>query len=232
MSTGLVIASKANLALVQGEFSIDILVRAADTVNSRLRAAIAQKDGIRLDLYEIIDLRMLSGLIGELFSTELCKIDARLLKNPNIDGYPDLCDISAPGAAARAKALTLSNFIAYKYGGFEVKNTFGVKKAKTHIVPRETRLPKIQKALVWKAHHRKTNNLIAVQSDYIKGVPQLIAGFYSDELTEGDWTVKQQPRDGSTMTSFCQTTPAAFRKLKRGLKFFMEGIGHEQFINQ
>ena len=232
MPSDLVIATKTQLCLVQGQLSTELLARAAEVVNSKLRAAIAQRDGIRLDLYDIIDLRMLSGLIGEMFSTELCKLDKRLLKNPNIDGYPDLCDISAPGAAARANNLSLADFIAYQHGGFEVKNTFGVKKAKTHITPRDTRLPNLQKNLVWKAHHRETNNLIAVQSDYIEGVPQIIAGFYSDELTQDDWTVKQQPKAGSTMTSFCQTTPAAFAKLKKGLQFYLKGVGHEQFLSQ
>ena len=166
-----------------------------------------------------------------MLSTEICKLEKRLYKNPNIDGYPDLCDISRPGTAALVKTLSLSNFLSYDDGGFEVKNTFGVKKQNTHIAAREVRLLKIQKRLVWKAHHRETNNLIAIHSDYIDGIPQIIAGFFSDKLTEVDWTAKQQPKDGSTMTSFCQTTPEAFEKLKSGLNFYMKDIGYEPFIN-
>lgn len=232
MPTKLSIASEGGLSLRCGTIPIALLAEAAENVNAKLRSAIAPKSEIHLDLYEIIDLRMLSGLMGEMFSTEVCRLDRRILKNPNIDGYPDLCDISKPGQREKIEKFNMDRFLAYDDGGFEVKNTFGVKKANTHITPRTTRLQKIQKTLVWKAHHRETNHIIAIHSDYVDRIPQIIAGFYSDELTENDWTVKQQPKEGSTMTSFCQTTPSAFVKLKRGLKFYMQGIGHEQFLSQ
>jgi hypothetical protein len=216
--------------LCSGKVNVSLLAEAANNVNLRLRNAVASTGKVRLDLYEIIDLRMLSGLIGEMFSTEVSKLDNRVIKNPNIDGYPDLCDISKDGKATAIQKYALSEFLAYDDGGFEVKNTFGVKKSKTHIAQCESRIIKIQKKLVWKAHHRETNHLIAIHSDYVNKVPQIIAAFYSDQLDESDWTIKQQPKEGSTMTSFCQTTPSAFLKLKNGLKFYMDGIGYEQFL--
>ncbi len=230
MSSKLRIVSAEDLQLCNGKVSISLLAEAASNVNMRLRAAVASTGKIRLDLYEIIDLRMLSGLMGEMFSTEVSKNENRLIKNPNIDGYPDLCDVSKPGKKSAVNSYSINSFLAYDDGGFEVKNTFGVKKSNTHIAQGECRLTKIQKKLVWKAHHRETNNLIAIHSDYVNKVPQIIAAFYTDMLEESDWTVKQQPKEGSTMTSFCQTTPSAFLKLKNGLMFFMEGIGHEQFL--
>jgi len=230
MPNTLHICSQTSLPLQSGSISIDVFVKAATNVNERLRAATATTGKVKLDLYEIIDLRMLSGLMGEMFSAEVCRLDDRLMKNPNIDGYPDLCDVSMPGQRERVAKLSLEKFLAYEHGGFEVKNTFGVKKSNTHILARASRIQRIQKKLVWKAHHRETNNLFAIHSDYVDSIPQVVAGFYSDNLTEDDWTVKQQPKDGSTMTSFCQTTPSAFEKLKAGLKFYMQGIGHEQFI--
>ena len=94
-----------------------------------LAGAVASKGKVKLDLYEIIDLRMLSGLMGEMFSTEVSKLENRLIKNPNIDGYPDLCDVSKPGKKTAINSYSISSFLAYDDGGFEVKNTFGVKKS-------------------------------------------------------------------------------------------------------
>ncbi len=218
------------ISLINGDIEVELLMQAATNVNRKLTAALNGINGVDLDLYEIIDLRMLSGLMGEMFTNEISKLDCRLIKNPNIDGYPDLCDISRNGQAEAVKYFSLNDFIAYCDGGLEVKNTFGLKKANTHIIARESRISNIQNKLVWKAHHRQTNNLLAIHSDYVKRIPQIIAVFYSDQLTTDDWTVKQQPKVGSTMTSFCQTTPNAFLKLKQGLQFYMDDIQYEQFI--
>ena len=230
MSTRIRVVPHGALTLRSGTIATDLLAEAAIRVNSRLSSILSSTGTVRLDLYEIIDLRMLSGLIGEMFSVELSRLDGRLLKNPNIDGYPDLCDISKPGKQEMVNSYSMDQFIAYDDGGFEVKNTFGMKKQNKYIAPRKTRLHDIQRKLVWKAHHRKTNHLIAIHSDYIDKIPQIIAGFYSDNLTETDWTEKQQPKEGSTMTSFCQTTQSAFEKLKSGLIFQIEGIDYANFI--
>ncbi len=205
--------SKTPIPLINGSLLPSTLTAAAVEVNSRL---VGSQQAVRdvLDLYDIIDLRMLSGLIGELFSTAASHADHRLSKNPNIDGYPDLCDMSG-----RRRTYSMSDYIAFPDGGLEVKNTFGVKRAGGDIGPRQTRAGLIQRQLVWKAHHRTTNNLVALRSDYIAGVPQIVAGYFSSDLVPDDWTEKQQPKEGSTMTSFCQTRPSAFEKLRKGPLF-------------
>lgn len=207
------------IRLIATEVALSSFVKAAELVNERLRNANNPHFATTLDLFDIIDLRMLSGLMGEMFALELAKLDSNLIKNPNIDGYPDLCDVSVEGSQNVFNNASSDFFIDYPSGGLEVKNTFGVKKSGISIEPRKERKDKIQKTLVWKAHHRKTNRLVALHSDYIDRVPQIISAYFSDELLEEDWTVKQQPKEGSTMTSFCQTTPRAFAKLKSGLIF-------------
>jgi len=207
------------------------LAIAADLVNNALKTAGSPVDGLTLDLYDVIDLRMLSGLIGEMFVSELCRICPALTKNPNIDGYPDLLDVSTEMSKAAIKTLRQEDYLRYPFGGLEVKNTFGVKKSKAEIPHRHTRLSNIQKTLVWKAHHRDTNNLIGLQSDYIDTIPQIVALFYSNTLEPSDWTIKQQPREGSTMTSFCQTQNSAFRKMREGIQCYRGGIGLEDFLS-
>lgn len=212
------------LHLLNASVAIETLLQAAEIVNHRLRDANSFQNKVKLDLFDVIDLRMLSGLMGEMFSLEVSKLESNLIKNPNIDGYPDLCDVSPHNANEMINNKDPGFFIEYPYGGLEVKNTFGVKKSGVDIKPREPRSGKIQRTLIWKAHHQKTNNLIALQSDYVSGIPQIIAAFFSDDLLEEDWSVKKQPKIGSTMTSFSQTRPSAFAKLKAGKIFCSQFI--------
>jgi hypothetical protein len=206
------------------------IVTAINSVNDSLQEASLPLEGISLKLYDIIDLRMLSGLIGEMFVSELCSVLPFLKKNPNIDGYPDLLDVSSSEARDAIPTLSSDSFIKFPFGGLEVKNTFGVKKSKTDIPHRQSRLQRIQPVLVWKAHHRETNNLIALHCDYVNSVPQIIAAFFADNLDPSDWTEKQQPKEGSTMTSFCQTQKTAFQKLKAGLRCYRPNIGLENYL--
>jgi hypothetical protein len=206
------------------------ILQAVAAVNAALSRANEPIEDISFQLYDVIDLRMLSGLIGEMFVDEICDIHDFLRKNPNIDGYPDLLDLSTTSARQLADTTAIRQFLSFSHGGLEVKNTFGVKKAKTQIPPRATRLGKLKPTLVWKAHHQQTNDLVALQSDYVDRVPQIVAVFYSKDLTPADWTLKQEPRAGSTMTSFCQTRRSAFEKLRRGLRLYRVGFGLESFL--
>ena len=197
------------IRLNSGELSIDTISAAVSTVNDQLHR-VQQKQRYALDVFDVIDLRMLSGFIGELFVTSLSTSDPRLQRNPNIDGYPDLCDVSH-----NPQALVPADCLHYEFGGIEVKNTFGLKKSGTALHAREARRGRIQNRLIWKAHHRRTNHLLALQSDFVDRVPQIVSAFFSSELEPDDWTEKQNPKSGSTMTSFCQTRRSAFDKLQR-----------------
>ncbi len=225
------IVNPQKISYFNGDLSTNLIVEAALKVNKKLASAqLDTAEEVPLDIYDIIDLRMLSGLIGEMFIAELSSISqGKLLKNPDIDGYPDLCDISNI-KDNDIKNYPFNYFKAYPHGGIEVKNTFGVKKPKTDLKPRDSRLGKIQKKLVWKAHHQYTNNLLALHSDYISNIPQVIGIYYANNLTISDWTITQKPKEGSTMTSFCQTETSGFIKIKQGLICFKEGIGYEHFI--
>ena len=193
-----------------GQLDAATLLAAAERVNEQLEGS-RSKNLELLDIYDVIDLRMLSGLVGELFSAIVEQLDDRLIKNPNLDGYPDLCDVSNLSSPPSP-----DSFLHFAGGGIEVKNTFGLQRTTDPIPLRGERSARVQPRLVWKAHHQFTNRLLALQSDYIDGIPQVIAAFFADDLVPDDWTIKQQPKTGSTMTSFCATKASAFEKLKRG----------------
>ena len=43
-----------------------------------------------MNVFEVLDFRMLSGLVGRSWSPRLARHFKTLVKNPSIDGYPDL----------------------------------------------------------------------------------------------------------------------------------------------
>jgi len=184
-----------------------VLLEAATEVNDRLINADTAHAG-KLDFFDLIDMRMLSGLIGEMFVDSLASREPRLRKNPNLDGYPDLCDVSN-----KKTDLPIEAYLDFPDGGLEVKNTFGTKTSGADLAPRQTRHRSIQKRLTWKAHHQFTNHLVALQTDYIDRTPQIVRGFFANDLTTEDWSTRAEPKPGSAMTSFCQTLSSAHRKL-------------------
>jgi len=174
-----------------------------------------------LNVFEVIDFRVMSGLVGEALVSEISDSHENLEKNPNIDGYPDLLNASRPEYRRdieKWKASDMKAFVKYPYGGIEIKNTFGTKKS-TAILPNgQTRLGKINNKLDWKAHHRTTNYLLGLFSDFIDACPQIVAVMFSDRLQQSDLMEKQNPRANSAMTSFSVTTLSGWKKLRSGLK--------------
>ena len=69
----------------------------------------------------------------------------------------------------------------------------------------------------WKAHHRQTNNLLAVLWDFIDEIPTIVACFYSNNLTTDDWGKIVQPKeDGGRTTSVSIMGRTGIRKMCDG----------------
>ena len=201
---------------------IEDLQLAIGNTNDRYVEIYKKTGYLGLNFFSILDFRVLSGLIGESFSVELCSINSGFVKNPYIDGYPDLLQNSTPIMKRYFSSCQNSDFIKYKYGGLEVKNTFGTKKANSFLLIGDQRINYINKKLDWKAHHRETNYLVALLSDYVEGLPKIVALFYSDSLKREDWAAIPKPKTGSAMTSFSAINSSGFAKLKEGLKICLD----------
>ena len=216
------VINRSQITVLHGPtLDISFLANAVDQVNEKLRRLRERTESMELNVFQVIDFRMLSGLIGETLVSELSKSHPHLERNPNIDGYPDLLNAMLPEHKydiARWAASELSAFIKYPYGGIEIKNTFGTKKQQLDLPPGKPRIGKINKKLDWKAHHRYTNNLLALLSDYVDECPQIVAAMFSDTLVESDWKEKQNPAAGSTMTSFSVVERSGYDKLRSGLR--------------
>lgn len=160
-------------------------------------------------------MRNLSGLVGEYFAKSVQRHShGKVASNLHQDGYPDLLLVNTPERLAYYKTLYTdrngklyprdkSSFSPFKYGGIEVKATCGT-------TPSAGEMPKpligerrigILKSLTWKAHHRETNNLLAVYWDFIDEVPTIAGCFYRNDLTVKDWGKIVQPRRGGGRTT-------------------------------
>lgn len=206
---------------------------AVDSVNGKLRLLADTTSTIAFNIFEVLDFRMLSGMVGESLVSTLAATIASFEKNPNIDGYPDLLDASREDYRADIEAWLASEparFIAYPHGGIEVKNTFGTKKSGRELAPGEQRIDDINPKLDWKAHHRSTNSLLATFSDFVGDCPQIVAVMYADDLTEEDWAEKQNPGEGSTMTSFSVIKKSGFDKLRDGLRLCLDDQRYLAFV--
>jgi hypothetical protein len=201
--------------------SNDVL-EAINITNEKMRRLkkITEEDAV--NIFDAIDFRMLSGMLGEALITIISQTSDVLVKNPHIDGYPDLLDVSSPEKICfyqlpHSNDTPRDRFRDYTYGGIEIKNTFGVKINKQILQKGQPRISKINKKLDWKAHHENTNYLLGLYSEFIDDVPQIVAAFYSDELNSDDWKKKQNPREGSAMTSFSAIDKSGWLKMKGNL---------------
>lgn len=207
---------------------IDDIFNALLSTNKVLHKIYTETENLHLNIFEVIDFRVFSGMIGEIFSQELESINNNLIKNPFISGYPDLLQVSSKNMITYYKNCNNNDLLNFKFGGLEVKNTFGTKKSGHDTLMGDKRIYSINKKLDWKAHHRNTNFLIGLLSDYIDGIPQIVALCYCDTLTIDDWNKKQNPKGNSAMTSFSTISPTGYSKMKHGLKIC---IDKEEYLN-
>lgn len=224
-----------NLPIILSNLQVDVsdIVSAIESTNHKIYAIANSTQNFSVDIFKIIDLRTLSGAIGETFVSEMAKVCPALKKNPSIDGYPDLVQCSTPEMLTYFKEYASKDSKeAFYYGGIEVKNTFGYKKSKVELFNGEQRIDFIKKDLEWKAHHQKTNHLLGLYSDFINGYPTIVAAFYSDKLLPDDWTIKAEPKGNSAMTSFSTMQKTGFIKMLRGMLVCLDDSKYINFFTR
>lgn len=191
------------------------VVDAMNYANNALRELSETTMKFDINIFETLGMRNLSGMIGEYFARSVMKIsNGNLESNLHQDGYPDLLLVNTPQKKKYFQSLYIvdndkrypidkEHFSPFKYGGIEVKATCGSTPSAT-VVPKpligEQRVDLIN-SFDWKAHHRTTNNLLAVLWDFIDGLPTYVAAFYQDQLTIEDWGNIVQPREGGGRTT-------------------------------
>lgn len=221
--------------ITSSHFSVrmDEVLAAINSTNNKLHSISDSTRRMSLDIFKTLDLRTLSGAVGETFVGEMADICPNLRKNPSIDGYPDLVPCSNREMTAYFAAYARQDSKEpFRYGGIEIKDTFGYKKTGIDLFNGEQRIGKINKRLEWKAHHQKTNHLLGLYSDFIDGYPTIVAAFYSDTLTPDDWTVRAEPAGDSAMTSFSTLQKSGFAKMKSGIRICLDNPEYLRFFDQ
>lgn len=223
------IINNSPIVLSDTTIEISTILDAVMSTNNKLQKISNSTKNMSLDIFQVLDLRTLSGTIGETFVGELSTIFPALRKNPSIDGYPDLVQCANDKMRSYFEEYASQDSKEpFRYGGIEVKNTLGYKKGGIDLFAGEQRISRINKRLEWKAHHQKTNHLLGLFSDYVDGYPMIVAVFYSDELNTSDWSVRAEPKGDSAMTSFSTLQKSGFEKMKAGLRIC---YNHPSYLN-
>lgn len=225
------IVNNSPIVLSDCEIKVEDLLSAIHTTNANYAHLATESAKMKANIFKIMDFRMLSGMIGETFVTNLANQSQLLIKNPNMDGYPDLLQNATEEMHKHFEASDIGDFIDYKYGGIEVKNTFGYLETKKYAAKGEQRIRMIKKRLEWKAHHQKTNKLIGLMSDYIDEKPVIVGLLYSHSLSMQDWTTVARPEGDSAMTSFSTMKTTGLKKMKQGLRIMLKDDDYIQFLS-
>jgi hypothetical protein len=203
---------------------------------------------IPVDIFSILGMRNLSAFIGELYVVSLAKQSKNcFIKNPNQDGYPDLLLMDVNGQSLYQQIVNAgqlrnkAKFSSFANGGLEVKATFGDVPTPDECFRKwqiekpdmgDTRIEYLSKC-VWKAHHRVTNNLVGLLLDFQNGVPQIVAVFFSNNLTEQDWGAIAQPtEDGGRTTSVSNMNALGISKMLQNWILVKNDSRYIDFLNR
>lgn len=234
-----------NNVLIGGEIIIcnDNLLGAINFCNEAIRHLDEQTKLFDINVFEVLGMRNLSGMVGEYFAKSVERFsNGNLHSNLHQDGYPDLLlTNTAPRNNYYESLYTEIDgkkypkdkafFSPFKYGGVEVKATCGSTPPASQTPKPLIGEPRINNitSFDWKAHHRETNNLLSIFWDFIDGVPTIAACFYRNDLTINDWGKIVQPKsNGGRTTSVSIMTSTGVKKMCAG---WIAVLDSEPYIN-
>jgi len=196
-------------------------------------------------VYDLLQMRNLSAFVGAAFCQELANVSDGLLRlNPHQDGYPDLLLMDSDGqklwVELDGQHREKEPFSPFNTGGIEVKATCGDVPSARSLTAKGAGKPEIGdnridliKNLNWKAHHRETNYLIALQWDFLESVPAIVAVLYSKHLDETDWGKIVSPRaGGGRTTSVSIMTRQGVQKLAANPIVVVDDNRYKELLNR
>ncbi len=227
------ILNNDNAVIINGKTIISNtdLLQAISFCNNAIRTLDEQTKQFDINIFEVLGMRNLSGMVGEYFAKSVERFSkGNLHSNLHQDGYPDLLLTNTKKQKCYYQSLYTEShgkkypkdkslFSPFKYGGVEVKATCGSTPSAA-VTPKpligEQRIKKLN-SFDWKAHHRETNNLLSIFWDFIDEVPTVAACFYRNDLTIDDWGKIVQPKKGGgRTTSVSIMTSAGVKKMCEG----------------
>lgn len=219
------------------------IVDAIRYANSAIKALAEQTGAFDINIFELLGMRNLSGMVGEYLGKSIQKISQGALQsNLHQDGYPDLLLTNTAERKSYFDTLYTivdgkkyprdkSLFSPYRYGGIEIKATCGstpIASKKPKPLIGEQRICAVT-SFDWKAHHRTTNNLIGILWDFCDSIPTIVAAFYRNDLTIEDWGKIVQPKEnGGRTTSVSIMNSQGIAKMCEG---WIAVADDEKYIN-
>jgi transcriptional regulator with XRE-family HTH domain len=134
-------------------------------------------------LYQSIDLKTLSSIVGAVFVGDLAD-QVGAIVNPIEKGHPDII----PEDGQNASEAQLRNYPK----GLEVKVTVGNVSIGSNLQPGTPRINSLT-GITWQAHHREVKSLLGLAIDFSgskhesRYYPVITGVFYADNLTVEDW---------------------------------------------
>jgi hypothetical protein len=131
-------------------------------------------------LFEMIDYKTTSAIIGRIFCENLAK-ETKSQVNPIEKGHPDIIPKIVKG---------ISEKVLKKYPqGIEVKVTVGNVEKDSGLKPGQSRIDHLT-GISWQAHHREVDQLMGIVWDFCElsqNYPIISGVFYANNLTQNDW---------------------------------------------
>lgn len=200
----------ADLSIVRGEvFTTDWIQKGIE----KFDVTISQVSSFDVNISTILGMRNLSAFVGEVFAASLISnSNGKFKKNPHQDGYPDLLLMDSVGLRKYeelgGRLREKEPFSPFAGGGVEIKATVGSVPTPQFFAKKGMEKPDIGdqriaylKSYDWKAHHRDTNNLLAIVWDFIDGKPAICGVFYQSRLKTEHWGKIIAPKDGGGRTT-------------------------------
>lgn len=227
------ILNSQNTVSIENESLItnENLLKAINFCNEAIRTLDEQTKQFDINIFEVLGMRNLSGMVGEYFAKSVARFsNENLHSNLHQDGYPDLLRTNTSQRLKYYQSLYNEidgkkypkdkiYFSPFKYGGVEVKATCG-STPPASVIPKpligEQRIEKLL-SFDWKAHHRETNNLLSIFWDFIDEIPTIVACFYRNDLSVNDWGKIVHPKStGGRTTSVSIMKATGVKKMCKG----------------
>lgn len=146
-------------------------------------SAAKQLELLPFSLFQSIDLKTLSSIVGAVFAGFLAtRVNA--IVNPIEKGHPDII----PSSGRAATEAQLRNYPQ----GLEIKVTVGNVRIGSDLSPGSPRVNALT-GITWQAHHREVESLLGLVIDFAgapqkgKHFPIITGAFFTNELTLNDW---------------------------------------------
>lgn len=154
-----------------------------EDILSASNATAKQLQLLPFSLYQSIDLKTLSSIVGAIFVGDLAD-QVGAMVNPIEKGHPDII----PANGKNASESQLRNYPT----GLEVKVTVGNVSSGSSLEPGTPRINNLT-GITWQAHHREVKSLLGLTIDFAgnyhdgKRYPVITGVFYTNKLVVEDW---------------------------------------------